>query len=106
MRVMLRKLRTLVYLRLVKRLTAAQLLVSVRGVLGGYRLARSPNEISVAEIIYALDESHGLTECSVVPHSCALQNVCNTKGHWRLISQVIDTALRKVSLADFLRNRF
>ena len=89
--------------KLLKRLTAANLLISVRGVLGGYRLARLHEEISVAEIIYALDDSRGLTECSVVPHACALQGICNTQGHWRLISQVIDNALRGVKLADFLR---
>ena len=90
--------------KLLKRLTLASLLISVRGVLGGYLLACAPNEISVAEVIYAVDEVRGLTECSVVPETCVLHGVCNTQGHWRLINKIIDKALRDVSLLDFVNN--
>ena len=84
--------------KLLKRLTAAGLLNSVRGVAGGYRLQRSAALISVAEILYALDESRGLTECSSHENDCILQHVCHVQGNWRLISQAIDAALGSVSL--------
>lgn len=84
--------------KILKRLTAAKLLSSVRGVTGGYRLRRSAAEISVAQIIYALDEQRGLTECSLQPNECSLQGVCHIQGNWRLISQAIETALDSVSL--------
>lgn len=84
--------------KLLKRLTTAGLLSSVRGVNGGYRLQRSAADISVAEIIYALDESRGLTECSSEPNACLLQSVCHIQGNWRLISQAIESALDDVSL--------
>ncbi|KTC81674.1 SUF system Fe-S cluster assembly regulator [Legionella brunensis] len=84
--------------KILKRLTAAKLLTSVRGVAGGYRLQRSASEISVAQIIYALDEQRGLTECSLQPNECSLQGVCHIQGNWRLISQAIETALDSVSL--------
>ncbi len=84
--------------KLLKRLTASGLLTSVRGVTGGYRLQRAASEISVAEIIYALEEQSGLTECSVQPNECSLQGVCHIQGNWRLISQAIETALDSVSL--------
>ncbi|KTD08712.1 SUF system Fe-S cluster assembly regulator [Legionella jamestowniensis] len=84
--------------KILKRLTAAKLLTSVRGVTGGYRLQRSASEISVAQIIYALDEQRGLTECSFQPNECSLQGVCHIQGNWRLISQAIETALDSVSL--------
>jgi FeS assembly SUF system regulator len=85
--------------KLLKRLTAAKLLISVRGVQGGYRLQRQPAHISAAEIIYAVDEYRGLTECSMQPNACSLQAVCNIQGNWRLISQSIEAALDSVSLA-------
>lgn len=86
--------------KLLKRLAAAGLLSSVRGVNGGYRLQRSANEISVAQIIYAMDESRGLTECSAHHHhECSLQGVCHIQENWRLISQAIESALNSVSLA-------
>lgn len=84
--------------KLLKRLNAAGLLSSVRGVHGGYRLQREARDISVADIIYALDDARGLTECSHQPNECSLQNVCHIQGNWRLISQAIDSALNSVSL--------
>ena len=84
--------------KLLKRLASAGLLSSVRGVNGGYRLQREACEISVTDIIYAMDESRGLTECSAHHNECSLQGVCHIQGNWRLISQSIESALNSVSL--------
>lgn len=85
--------------KILKRLTGAGLLTSVRGVTGGYRLQRSAAEISVSQIIYALEEHRGITECSLATTSdCSLQGVCAVQGNWRLISRAIETALDSVSL--------
>ena len=84
--------------KILKQLTSAGLLTSVRGVAGGYRLQRSASEISVAQIIYALEEHRGFTECSLQPNDCSLQGVCTIQGNWRLISHAIETALDSVSL--------
>ena len=84
--------------KLLKRLTAAGLLSSVRGAAGGYRLQRPATEISVTAIIYALDESRGLTECSLQPNECSLRGSCHVQGNWQLISQGIAAALDSVSL--------
>ncbi len=89
--------------KLLKRLTAAGLLTSMRGVAGGYRLKHSPAEISVTQIIYALDEYRGLTECSLQPNECSLQGVCHIQGNWRLISQAIESALSSVSLEELAK---
>ncbi len=84
--------------KVLKRLTTAGLLSSVRGASGGYRLQRLPKDISVVDILYALDESRGLTECQLHPNTCALQDVCHVQGNWRLISHVIESTLNSVSL--------
>lgn len=84
--------------KLLKRLTQSGLLVSVRGVSGGYQLQRQAKEISIADIIYAVEGKPGLIECSVAPNPCSLQSVCSIQGNWRLISQAIETALDSVSL--------
>ncbi|HRD71130.1 MAG TPA: SUF system Fe-S cluster assembly regulator [Legionella sp.] len=85
--------------KILKRLTGAGLLGSVRGVTGGYRLQRPASEISVSQIIFAFEEHRGLTECSLQPNECSLQEVCSIQGNWRLISHAIETALDSVSLA-------
>ena len=84
--------------KILKRLTGAGLLTSVRGVTGGYRLQRSATEISVSQIIYALEEHRGFTECSLQPNDCSIQGVCTIQGNWRLIGHAIETALDSVSL--------
>jgi FeS assembly SUF system regulator len=84
--------------KLLKRLANEGLLSSVRGVNGGYRLQRSAHNISVAQIVYALDDSRGLTECSTHSNMCSLRGVCHIQSHWQLISQTIESALDSVSL--------
>lgn len=84
--------------KILKRLTSAGLLVSVRGTTGGYRLRRSALEISVAEIIYALEEQRGFTECSLNPNECSLQGVCSVQSNWQVISRAIEAALGSLSL--------
>lgn len=83
--------------KLLKRLTAVGLLVSVRGVSGGYQLRRPAVDISVADIVFAFEESRGLVACSS-PDACLLQDACHIQGNWRLISKAIELALESVSL--------
>lgn len=85
--------------KILKRLICAKLLTSVRGSKGGYRLQRPPAEISVIEIVHAVDDSRGLTECSLQPNACILHGVCHVQDNWRMISQAMNTALARVSLA-------
>ncbi|MFU8797423.1 MAG: SUF system Fe-S cluster assembly regulator [Gammaproteobacteria bacterium] len=87
--------------KILKLLAKAGLLLSERGVQGGYRLAKPPKDISVAHILSALDDSVSLTECSDSKSQCAHENTCSTKKPWRIISKTIDNALQKISLADF-----
>src|SRR6185312_7687998 len=85
-------------------LSAAQvgLVDSFRGAAGGYRLARSAKDISLAEIVEALDGPIGLTECSLGHAGCERQSFCAVSRDWQGIGATIDNALRGVSLADML----
>ncbi len=84
--------------KILKSLLAAGLLSSVRGSAGGYRLQRPANAISVMDILHAVDISRGLTECSLQPNACVLHGVCHVQDNWRVISQVMNAALARVSL--------
>lgn len=92
--------------KLLKKLAGAKLLISVRGVSGGYRLARDASLISVADILYALEEPRGLTECAINPQDCFLHGVCHIKGNWKLISKAIESALASVSLDALAKPKF
>ncbi|MGH8155356.1 MAG: SUF system Fe-S cluster assembly regulator [Rhodanobacteraceae bacterium] len=91
--------------KLLKRLAQAGLVESFRGAAGGYRLARSATDISLAEIIEALDGPIGLTECSLGHAGCARQPFCAVSRDWQGVGAAIDGALRAVSLADMLHRR-
>jgi FeS assembly SUF system regulator len=87
--------------KILKVLLQADLLVSHRGVRGGYSLARSPQEITVAEVITAVEGPIAVTECSAKePGLCELEPHCPVTRNWRIISAVVRNALEKVTLAD------
>lgn len=88
--------------KLLKSLGQAGLVESFRGVNGGYRLARPAREISLAQIVEAMEGPIGMTECSV-EGQCDREAQCGVRGSWRRISSVLDRALRGVSLADMLQ---
>ena len=85
-----------------KLLAAADLVVSQRGAAGGYRLARSPAAISVAQIVEAIDGPIGMTECSVQEGQCSHETHCGVRGPWLRISQVVVGALRNMTLAEMI----
>lgn len=90
--------------KLLKRLAQAGLVESFRGATGGYRLARAARDISLAEIVEALDGPIGLTECSA-GNACPRQPFCAVANDWQGIGATIDRALRAVSLDDMLHRR-
>jgi FeS assembly SUF system regulator len=65
--------------KLLKLLTKAGLVESLRGAHGGYKLARSPDAITVADVIGAIDGPIGLTECSVHKGDCAVESTCGVR---------------------------
>jgi FeS assembly SUF system regulator len=89
--------------KLLKSLGHAGLVESFRGVNGGYRLARAASEISVADIVEAMEGPLGMTECSMSDGHCEREKQCGVRGSWQRINNVLDNALRSMSLADMLR---
>src|SRR5438132_454944 len=82
--------------KLLKLLLQAGFLVSHRGTNGGYSLAREPEDISVAEIIAALEGPIALTECSTdISGLCDFERGCPIKTNQRIINQVVRAALEK-----------
>ena len=86
--------------KLLKQLAQAQLVESFRGANGGYRLARAPEAISVADIGAAMEGPFGMTECTVHEGNCGHEAHCGVRGNWRRISEAVEAALRGVTLAD------
>ena len=66
--------------KILKLLTRQGLLISHRGATGGYRLARRPEKISVAEIIRRMEGPIALTECVEAPGDCKQEPVCQVRS--------------------------
>lgn len=86
--------------KVLKTLAKADVVNSLRGVNGGYRLARSPSNISVAAIVRAMEGPIALTECALEPGLCSHESNCHLRGNWRQIGQAVEGALENLSLAD------
>jgi FeS assembly SUF system regulator len=89
--------------KLLKSLGHAGLVDSFRGVNGGYRLARPAQQISLADIVEAIEGPLGMTECTLSEGQCERQAQCGVRGSWQRINHVLDNALRAMSLADMLQ---
>jgi FeS assembly SUF system regulator len=89
--------------KLLKALARGEILSSQRGAKGGYSLAKPPAEISVAEIVVALDGPISLADCLDGPSgTCGLESFCVVRGPWQKVSEAIRVALEEVSLADMI----
>ncbi|MFY9688333.1 MAG: SUF system Fe-S cluster assembly regulator [Candidatus Acidiferrales bacterium] len=89
--------------KLLKQLLQSRLLTSHRGIKGGYILAKEPREISVVEIISAIEGPMALTECSTdVTGLCNLESFCPIKSNQQIINQAVRGVLDKITLSDLI----
>jgi Rrf2 family transcriptional regulator, cysteine metabolism repressor len=95
---------------LVARLRKAGLVDSRRGSHGGYLLARAPGEITMAEVVEALEGSIAPIECIseaadgsiVCAREASREHVCPTKLLWTRVRFSIVSTLQETTLADLL----
>ncbi|ROH89469.1 SUF system Fe-S cluster assembly regulator [Stagnimonas aquatica] len=86
--------------KLLKQLQKGGLVQSARGAHGGYRLARAPGLVTVADVIRALEGPIAVTDCAVHDGGCAIEVGCAARAPFRLINAAVTQALEAVTLAD------
>ena len=79
------------------------LVKSIRGPGGGYRLAKATQDISVADVILAVDEPIDATQCGG-KENCQDERKCLTHDLWANLNTHIFSYLRAVTLAELVRN--
>ncbi|HEX8841970.1 MAG TPA: Rrf2 family transcriptional regulator, partial [Sphingomicrobium sp.] len=90
--------------KLMGQLAASGLLSSVRGAGGGFALAKAPAEISLADIVEAVEGPIALTMCSDSNnHECALDGFCRVKPHIGIVGNAVRGALGAVRLTELAR---
>jgi FeS assembly SUF system regulator len=88
--------------KVLKALAHAGVVAGARGAAGGYRLARPAMEISVAEVVAAIDGAIGLTQCTTHTPSCERSEFCPTRTPWQRINHAVGAALSAVRLAEMV----
>ena len=87
--------------KVLKTLAATGLVTSQRGARGGYRLARPLHEISVSEVIAAVDGPIALVACvDGSTTECESQGLCPVRGRWDPVNDALQRALGAITLAD------
>ncbi|MGB4101826.1 MAG: SUF system Fe-S cluster assembly regulator [Alphaproteobacteria bacterium] len=92
--------------KILKKLAKSGIIRALRGMKGGYQLARPAAAITVADIVAAMDGPIALTDCiDGQSGQCSVEHNCVLRGHWNHINRTIRGALESVSLADMVAPR-
>lgn len=90
--------------QLFARLRKNGLVEGIRGPGGGYRLSRTPEQISIADVIDAIGEGIDVTQCAG-NEDCQDGERCLTHELWQELGSQIHDFLRSVTLAGFLERK-
>ena len=87
--------------RLTGLMRAKGLLVSVKGPGGGYKLNRSPTQITVADIIQAIEEPIDITTCKGL-ENCQKGDICLTHSLWEKLNNHIMNYFKSITVYDLV----
>ena len=88
--------------QLLSALRKAGLVNTSRGAQGGYSLARSPEEITVGEIITATEGPVRFCDCATDSAACCQKEHCDTRAVWHQLSEQMNGLLDSITLAGVL----
>jgi Rrf2 family protein len=90
--------------KILQRLAGAEILESIKGAHGGYRMAATPEEITLGDVIDALQGKKRVTPCldDVV---CVRSDVCNIKGSVQGVQMLWEDMMGSLTLAEFAQKR-
>ena len=89
--------------RIVVVLRRKGLLRSVRGNVGGFRLAMSPDDIRLIDVIEAVQGPLAIIDCLLPGAACSRQDTCAARRVWADVNATLVSTLSKVTLASILR---
>ena len=88
--------------RLVLDLRRAKLIWSVRGAKGGFYLARSPETITLLEILETMEGPISVVACATSPEKCNRHALCPMRNVWQRLNNDIREVTEKLTLEDIL----
>jgi len=88
--------------KIVSRLARAGLVHTSLGAAGGIALASPADEISLLQIIQAIDQSFALTPCSLNPSDCPRHTTCSASSVWCTAQAQVNQTLAQTRLSDLI----
>lgn len=79
-----------------------KLVNSVRGAQGGYTLARSPEEITVGDVLRSLEGGLNLVDCLLEEESCGKSCACPSRIVWMKIRDGLNEIVDGITLKDMI----
>lgn len=90
--------------QLIKPLRESKLVSAKKGAQGGYRLSKSPSNITVGEVVRAVEGPVVPVKCCLPEHqSSSCSENCRAKKVWLMVSQAIDNVLDSITLEDLVK---
>ena len=89
------------------RLKKNKIVISSRGIKGGYKLSRSPSSIKLSEVLFAVDEKIKTVRCNkFLKKGCNGKSIkCNTHDLWDELEVYINTFFEKKLLSDLSKSK-
>lgn len=84
------------------KLRNAGFIKSVRGVNGGYVLAKSPNAISILEVFEAMEGEVAIVDCLADPNCCGRCETCQARNIWKTANDSLKNSMGWITLASAL----
>jgi len=88
--------------KIMQGLVKASILVSVRGKKGGFRIEKKPEDISMYDVITAVEGDLQITECLYNTDFCKQTISCNLHRVWLTIQDSLAEQLKQISLKDLM----
>ena len=88
--------------KIVQKLVGAGIVESRRGVKGGFRLARPPEEITLHDVVVAIDGPVAMNVCTVSKDQCSRSDQCPVHPVWVAIRRDVEEIMKSRKFSDFL----
>jgi len=86
--------------KILQRLVRHHILQSMRGVKGGFMLAKKPSEITLLAVMEAIQGPAGINICAIDSRRCRLSSTCSVHPVWVEIRKEVEGHLKKQTIAS------
>ena len=90
--------------KLLNLLSIANIVASKRGVEGGYSLVRDYRDVTVLDVVEAIEKDVNLTECCGIYKKCSLKS-CTVSSYWKVLNTQVLGILSGTSIYDIVNNK-